>query len=145
MTAPSCDPAKPVAGHQRAAMARLTRRAEFLRAARGWRSRTGAFTLQMVPSDPEQPARFGLTVSNRMGNSVVRNRIRRRLRAALRSLGGLAGEAGHDYVIVARRELLTIPFAILIEALAGAMRDIHKHPNSPRRGAGSPPKPLRRS
>jgi ribonuclease P protein component len=143
MIAPSSDAGKPECGQQRAPFARLTRRIEFLRAAGGRRSHTRTFTLQMIPSDPSKPARFGLTVSNRTGNSVVRNRIRRRLRAALQCLGGLAGAAGHDYVIVARRELLTIPFAILIEALAGAMRDIHKHHNSPRPGPGSLPKPLR--
>jgi ribonuclease P protein component len=141
MIAPSSDGGKPERGQPPVHFARLTKRREFLRAAGGRRTHTRTFTLQMVPSDPTQPARFGLTVSNRTGSSVVRNRIRRRLRAALRSLGGLAGTAGHDYVIIARRDLLTIPFAILIEALAGAMRDIHKH--SPRLGPGRLPKSSR--
>jgi ribonuclease P protein component len=143
MIAPSSDGGKPECGEPPVHFARLTKRGEFLRAAGGRQTHTRTFTLQMVPSDPTQPARFGMTVSNRTGNSAVRNRIRRRLRAALRSLGGLAGMAGHDYVIIARRDLLTIPFAILIEALAGAMRDIHKHHNSPRLGPGSPPKSSR--
>jgi ribonuclease P protein component len=136
MITPSSDPATPHLAT--APFPRLKRRAEFLRTASGRRTYTRAFTLQMIPTEPQQPARFGLTVSKRTGTSVVRNRIRRRLRAALQSLGGLAGKAGHDYVLVARRELLTLPFAILIEALAGAMRDIHRQSYSPGPGAGSP-------
>jgi ribonuclease P protein component len=113
-----------------------------LRTAAGRKTRTGAFTLQMRPSMPPGPARFGLTVSRKTGTAVVRNRIRRRLRAALQSMGGLAGNAGHDYVIIARREILAMPFAILVEALAGAMRDIHNQP-TPRSGAGRGPRPSR--
>jgi ribonuclease P protein component len=122
----------------------LTRRAEFLRTAAGRKTRTDAFTLQMRPSIASTPARFGLTVSRKNGSAVVRNRIRRRLRAALQSMGALAGNAGHDYVIVARREVLAMPFAILIEALAGAMRDIHNQP-TPRTGAGRGPRASFRS
>jgi ribonuclease P protein component len=123
---------------------RLTRRADFLRIAAGRKARTGAFTLQMRPSMLSGPARFGLTVSRKTGTAVVRNRVRRRLRAALRSMGGLAGNAGHDYVIIARREVLAMPFATLIEALAGAMRDIHNQP-TPRSAVGRGPRASSRS
>ena len=57
-----------------------------------------------------EPARFGLTVTKKVGGAVERNRIKRRLRAALRT-GGLAPQAGRDYVVVARRDALAVSFS----------------------------------
>lgn len=62
-------------------------------------------------------ARFGLTVTKKTGGAVERNRIRRRLREALRQ-PGLASEPGHDYVIVARRDALEVPFKTLVAELS---------------------------
>jgi ribonuclease P protein component len=56
--------------------------------------------LHVAPNDLGR-ARVGITVSGRVGKAVVRNRIRRRLREALRArLGSLT--AGYDVLIVAR-------------------------------------------
>jgi ribonuclease P protein component len=56
--------------------------------------------LRVAPNDLDH-ARFGITVSSRVGKAVVRNRIRRRLREALRArLGSL--QIGYDVLIVAR-------------------------------------------
>jgi len=56
--------------------------------------------LHVAPNDLER-ARVGITVSGRVGKAVVRNRIRRRLREALRArLDSLA--AGYDVLVVAR-------------------------------------------
>ena len=56
--------------------------------------------LHVAPNDLDR-ARVGITVSGRVGNAVVRNRIRRRLREALRArFDSLA--AGHDVLVVAR-------------------------------------------
>ncbi len=107
------------------APARLTRRAEFVRAASGRKIRTRGLTLQMVPSNSSEPPRFGLTVTKKTGSAVVRNRIRRRLRAALESAAALAAKPGHDYVVIARTELLTMSYPVLVETLGGAFRDIH--------------------
>jgi ribonuclease P protein component len=127
--------------------ARLTRRAEFVRAASGRKIRTNGLTLQMIPSSPGGPPRFGLTVTKKTGSAVVRNRIRRRLRAALESATTLAAKPGHDYVIVARTELLTMPYPVLVETLGAAFRDIHagKHAGKslPRSPAGASREPTR--
>lgn len=52
------------------------------------------------PDDPTEPCRFGITVSRKVGGAVERNRIKRRLREALRSITSLDESA--DYVVIAR-------------------------------------------
>ena len=52
--------------------------------------------------DEDGPARFGFTVTKKLGSAVVRNRIRRRLREIVRSISDAEGLPGCDYVIVAR-------------------------------------------
>lgn len=47
-------------------------------------------------------ARFGFTVTKKLGNAVTRNRIRRRLKAAIRELAPGRAKPDHDYVVVAR-------------------------------------------
>lgn len=78
----------------------------------------------------DAPPRFGLTVTKKVAGAVGRNRIRRRLREALRiggaltgdgelgGPGGLGARAGQDYVIIARREALNAPFADIVSQMA---------------------------
>jgi ribonuclease P protein component len=90
-----------------------------------------AFTLQAIAREAGEPARrFGLTVTKKTGNSVVRNRIRRRLREALRTSGiardEVADGAARDYVIVARREALSRKFAGLKHDIATLVKRVDK-------------------
>ncbi len=112
---------------------RLKKRADFVAASKGRRFHAGGFTLQSAKRSVAAPdvARIGLTVTKKTGNSVVRNRIRRRLREALRTGAGAATDPSHDYVIVARRELLSANFAALGAGLAAAFQKIHS-PRPPR-------------
>jgi ribonuclease P protein component len=108
--------------------ARLKRRSEFLRAAASGLSRSSrAFKLQMAAREGgfSEP-RFGFTVTKRVANAVGRNRIRRRLKEALRLSGALAAAQGCDYVFVARREALTAPFADLEAQMAQAFRRLSR-------------------
>ena len=99
----------------------LTDRPQFLAVGKGRRLHTPRMTMQYnaqksAPGPDTLPAttpRFGLTVTKKTGNSVERNRIKRRLRAALR-LAPLDGSVANDYVLVARRDCLTAPFEQLI-------------------------------
>ena len=70
----------------RAAPARLTRRAEFLRVGKGQRWHGTAMSIQaeVREADADDQPRFGFTLTKKVGNAVVRNRARRRLREALR-------------------------------------------------------------
>ena len=95
-------------------MVRLRRRGEFLAAARGRRVASEAFVLQCVPRrEPERAATvgIGLTVTRKIGNAVVRNRARRRLREALRLVLPGPARPGADNVVVARPPPLTPPVA----------------------------------
>jgi len=99
--------------------ARLKRRAEFQRVGRGRRTQAPSFTLQANRrAESLGFARFGLTITKKVGNAVERNRIRRRLREALRLTVGLETRPDHDYVLMARRETLGRRF----EALQADMR-----------------------
>ena len=105
-------------------MDRLKKRAEFLAVARGARSARRGFVLQAGSGADGADPRCGFTVTKKTGNSVVRNRIRRRLKEAVRlSPAGLAN-VGTDYVLVGRREALGLPFSALTADLAGAFRQI---------------------
>jgi ribonuclease P protein component len=110
---------------------RLLKRAEFLRAARGRRSGRRGFTLQAVETGLPD-AGIGLTVTKKTGNSPERNRIKRRLRAAVRA-SARDFAPGSDYVLVGRREALTEPFTDLVASLAGAIRRVR-----PGRGSDLP-------
>ena len=56
-------------------------------------------------------ARFGFTVTKKVAGAVGRNRIRRRLKEALRVSGALGARPGRDYVFVARRAALDAPLS----------------------------------
>lgn len=96
---------------------RLTRRPEFLRVRNGEKRRGAYFLLEVLDRDNDQPPRIGYTVTKKQGNAVERNRMKRRLREAVRLKGRFAMKPGHDYVVVARRDALDAPFSILTDAL----------------------------
>lgn len=104
-------------------MRRLTKRAQFLKAARGRRSPRRGFVLQAVTAPSEEPG-LGFTVTRRVGNAVERNRIRRRLKAAAQLNAGKF-RAGHDYVLIGRRNALHEPFDQLVSGVASALEQAH--------------------
>jgi ribonuclease P protein component len=72
------------------------------------------------------PARFGFTVTKKLGTAVVRNRIRRRLREIVRQYAGKLGLAGCDYVIVARDPALRRPQEALRNDLETALAQVNR-------------------
>lgn len=77
---------------------RLLRRADFRTAyEQGVRRSSRHFTV-FAMAHPQVGARFGITASKKLGNAVLRNRIRRRTRELLRRLPGLAS-CRADFVI----------------------------------------------
>ena len=114
----------------KAAVNRLKKRADFLRAARGIRRVEGAITLETCPTPATETApgglRVGFTASKKIGNAVIRNRAKRRLRAAASQLLPLLGRAGHDYVLVARGTAVARPFQALLSDITMALKAAHK-------------------
>jgi ribonuclease P protein component len=83
--------------------ARLQRRAEFLRvAAKGRKAAMPGLVLQALPRGDDAPARLGFTVTKKVGNAVIRNRTRRRLKEAARLLLQDRAVSGVDLVLIGR-------------------------------------------
>lgn len=108
----------------------IPRRADFLRAARARRQGTAAFLLQGRQRPPDEGApqaiRLGLTCSKKVGNAVVRNRARRRLRALAHEVLPLHGRPGWDYVLVGRHgATVAHDFAAMRHDLLRALARLH--------------------
>ena len=145
-------------------IARLKRRAEFLRVAAARRKRaTPGLILQAAESQAAKAVeggfrvgftasrrvgkavarnakaveggfRVGFTASRRVGKAVARNRARRRLRAAVDKVMPSRAQPGHDYVVIARRETLDRPFAELVGDLESALDRVAAPPAGGDRG-----------
>ncbi|HAJ48652.1 MAG TPA: ribonuclease P protein component [Alphaproteobacteria bacterium] len=115
-------------------IARLKQRSDFLRVAQGQRWTTPAFVLQMrTAPDGSPPAqiRVGFTATKKLGNAVVRNRVKRRLRAAAQAVMPLHGRPGHDYVLVGREAALARVFTALTQDLIFALARVHTKASGP--------------
>ncbi len=84
---------------------------------------------EQSPLDPDTAAdniRVGFTVSRKVGNSVVRNKARRRLRAAADVVLKDHATEGHDYVIIGRAATPSRKFDALIGDLENALQKLGK-------------------
>ena len=103
----------------------ITARADFLRLNRGRKYVTPFFILRSGPGPAADAARVGYTVTTKCGNAVVRNRIKRRLRALTRELLPQLGKPGTDYVFIAlaqaKPSAADAPFDALREAMQRAL------------------------
>jgi ribonuclease P protein component len=106
-------------------MLRLKRRADFLAAAAGVKAHAGGFVLQARNRREDGPVRVGITCSKQVGNAVERNRVRRRLREAIRLSPVHRFRGGYDYVLIGRRTALELPFASLVDHLNQALERVH--------------------
>jgi ribonuclease P protein component len=112
---------------QQMAIATLKRRSEFLRLRGGRRWSSPAFVIEIRAREGASAkiaggaARFGFTATKKLGNAVVRNRIRRRLKEAVRIVAPGRARDGCDYVLIAREAAASRPFAALERDLITAL------------------------
>ncbi|MEO5971753.1 MAG: ribonuclease P protein component [Sphingomicrobium sp.] len=103
----------------------LRKRADFLAANRGKRAATPGFVLLVRDRGDGDPAkRIGFTVTKKIGGAVVRNRMKRRLRALARELFPASGIPGADHVLIGRSGGIERDFAALRGELAGALQKL---------------------
>jgi len=105
----------------------LTRRADFVAANSATRKPMPGFVLLVRRRDDGDPAiRLGITVTKKIGNAVVRNRMKRRFRALARDLLPRQGIAGADHVLIGRAGGVERDFAALCDELGSALRKLAK-------------------
>ena len=112
-----------------ARLGRLRYRSEFLRvAAARRRYATSGIVVQVLshtsPSD-QCKVRVGYTVTKRVGNAVVRNYVRRRLRGIANSVLPNYAMPGHDFVILGQPDAAIRPYASLVDDLDTALRKLN--------------------
>ena len=109
---------------------RLKNRGDFLRVAgtkRSWV--TPGFVLQIAPQPQDYTVtgfRVGFTASRKVGNSVTRNRAKRRLKEIAEKTFPQLAKPGYDYVVIARDKSLTLPFETILQDMEKALKRIHQ-------------------
>lgn len=106
----------------------LKSRSDFAAARRAPSIGKTGFLLVMRRRGDDGPPRVGFTITRKIGGAVVRNRIRRRLRAAAHAAFWRSAERGADYVLVARRGAETQDFAVLLDDMNRALLRLSKTP-----------------
>ncbi|MBV8094345.1 MAG: ribonuclease P protein component [Acetobacteraceae bacterium] len=101
---------------------RLKRRREFVRvASNGRKAPMPGLVLQALGRKDGGPARLGFTVTKKVGNAVVRNRARRRLKEAARLVLGAQPVRNVDLVFIGREATPARPFAALQDDVKRAL------------------------
>ncbi|MEP7209226.1 MAG: ribonuclease P protein component [Alphaproteobacteria bacterium] len=106
---------------------RLTARREFLYVAVGASERKRCLVVQGRPRpQPRAAAGEGFTATRKVGNSVIRNRARRRMREAVRIYLPRLGLSGVDYVFIARQDTADCPWPRLLDDMESALLTLRR-------------------
>jgi ribonuclease P protein component len=104
----------------------------------GRRARRGPVTVVYLPA-PAQPARVAFAINRKVGNAVVRNKVRRRLRAILGDLDRRAdaGLAAGTYLLTVRPEVTALSYRDLAERVRSGCTAVTATADAtdPRRGS----------
>lgn len=125
------------------ALSIIRKRADFLAANRGVRVARPGFVLLAHPNGG-RGKRFGITVTKKIGNAVVRNRMKRRFRELLRAALPSGGLPDHDHVLIGRDGGIERDFALLGEELSAALSRASAGKGDPVRRRPSGGKPFGR-
>lgn len=101
-----------------------------LRSGQHWSAKT--LVLQARKRDDETGSyRVGYTITTKVGNSVVRNRIKRRLREAVQRSFPANAKPGHDYALIGKRRALGAKFESIVQDLNTALDRVHQKRENP--------------
>ena len=110
---------------------RIKARADFLKAAQsGLCYKSGILLVQCRKRDSESDRcgskpdgcfRVGFTASKKVGNAIVRNRCKRRMRAAADLVLKDIGENSVDYIFIARRMMYSAKWELVLETSRAAV------------------------
>ena len=105
-------------------------------ASRGRKIAKPGFVMQFCATGDQAPVRAGYTATKKIGNAVVRNRMKRRFRELLWSALPDSGLPDHDHILIGRDGGVERDFALLAEELGSALGRAAE-------GKGAPPRPAR--
>ena len=121
----------------------LTKRSDFLAANKGLRNARPGFVL-LTRTNGEEGMRFGITVTKKIGNAVVRNRMKRRFRELLRAALPENGLPNTDHVLIGRAGGVERDFAAMEAELHQALSRAAEGKGDARRSRYGGPKKGRR-
>ena len=110
-------------------LGRLRKRSEFLHVRKGKYKAKGGVVIQARPTQDGygHDMRVGFTATKKIGNAVLRNRAKRRLRAVARTLLPRLGQKGMDYVFIARDSTPSRPYDSLLDDARAALISLRSH------------------
>ena len=118
----------------------LTKRADFVAANKGLRNARPGFVLLTRPNGG-RGVRYGVTVTKKIGNAVVRNRMKRRFRELLRAALPTGALADHDHVLIGRAGGVERDFATMADELGKSLARAHAGQGDSGKGKRPRPRP----
>jgi ribonuclease P protein component len=108
--------------HKAVGLKTISARKDFLAANSAKRRATSGFVLLVRDrADDDDTKRLGITVTKKIGNAVVRNRMKRRFRALAREVIVDGGFAGSDHILIGRAGGVERNYATLRDDLKRAV------------------------
>ena len=98
----------------------IRKRSDFVAANRGVRNAKPGFVLLTRPNEGHGK-RYGITVTKKIGNAVVRNRMKRRFRELLWAALPEGGLPDHDHILIGREGGIERDFAKMADELEAAL------------------------